>query len=142
MEQVLYLVVVFLSLTEDSVQLEDNKIPSLCAGHPGIPGAPGNHGNQGLPGRDGRDGRDGAAGIPGEKGEFGHPGKRTSLRAGGSFQPFLLALQIICYMATMLLAPKGPSMPRGGVQHACLGRFAKNESTTWCINTSQDPLAC
>ncbi|CAI5795294.1 C1q tumor necrosis factor-related 5 [Podarcis lilfordi] len=74
MEHAVYLFLFLLTLTTHSVQIEDNKIPSLCAGHPGIPGTPGIHGNQGLPGRDGRDGRDGAAGMPGEKGEVGQPG--------------------------------------------------------------------
>ncbi|XP_034995610.1 complement C1q tumor necrosis factor-related protein 5 [Zootoca vivipara] len=74
MEYTVYLFLFLLTLTTDSVQIEDNKIPNLCAGHPGIPGTPGIHGNQGLPGRDGRDGRDGAAGMPGEKGEVGQAG--------------------------------------------------------------------
>ncbi|CAM9822430.1 unnamed protein product, partial [Bubo scandiacus] len=64
----------FLGLITGSLQIEDNKIPGLCSGQPGIPGTPGMHGGQGLPGRDGRDGRDGAMGMPGEKGEMGPPG--------------------------------------------------------------------
>ncbi|KAM7082871.1 LOW QUALITY PROTEIN: complement C1q tumor necrosis factor-related protein 5 [Ciconia maguari] len=63
-----------LGLITSSLQIEDNKIPGLCSGQPGIPGTPGLHGGQGLPGRDGRDGRDGAMGMPGEKGEMGPPG--------------------------------------------------------------------
>ncbi|XP_063274040.1 complement C1q tumor necrosis factor-related protein 5 [Prinia subflava] len=63
-----------LGLITRSLQIEDNKIPGLCSGQPGIPGTPGLHGGQGLPGRDGRDGRDGATGMPGEKGEMGPPG--------------------------------------------------------------------
>ncbi|NWQ78774.1 C1QT5 protein, partial [Columbina picui] len=63
-----------LGLVTSSLQIEDNKIPGLCSGQPGIPGTPGLHGGQGLPGRDGRDGRDGAMGMPGEKGEMGPPG--------------------------------------------------------------------
>ncbi|NWY52205.1 C1QT5 protein, partial [Chionis minor] len=63
-----------LGLIASSLQIEDNKIPGLCSGQPGIPGTPGLHGGQGLPGRDGRDGRDGAMGMPGEKGEMGPPG--------------------------------------------------------------------
>ncbi|NXI34850.1 C1QT5 protein, partial [Galbula dea] len=63
-----------LGLITSSLQIEDNKIPGLCSGQPGIPGTPGLHGGQGLPGRDGRDGRDGAIGMPGEKGEMGPPG--------------------------------------------------------------------
>ncbi|XP_025030781.1 complement C1q tumor necrosis factor-related protein 5 isoform X1 [Python bivittatus] len=74
MEQTLLLFLLFLALAKEAAQLENNKIPSLCAGQPGLPGTPGTHGNQGLPGRDGRDGRDGAAGLQGEKGEVGHPG--------------------------------------------------------------------
>lgn len=65
-----------------SLQIEDNKIPGLCSGQPGIPGTPGLHGAQGLPGRDGRDGRDGAMGMPGEKGEMGPPGKKGDISAG------------------------------------------------------------
>ncbi|XP_039352224.1 complement C1q tumor necrosis factor-related protein 5 isoform X2 [Mauremys reevesii] len=71
MKQLLFL---FLGLIASSIQIEDNKIPSLCSGQHGIPGTPGVHGSQGLPGRDGRDGRDGAAGMQGEKGEIGQPG--------------------------------------------------------------------
>ncbi|XP_030920307.1 complement C1q tumor necrosis factor-related protein 5 [Geospiza fortis] len=63
-----------LGLISRSLQIEDNKIPGLCSGQPGIPGTPGLHGGQGLPGRDGRDGRDGAMGMPGEKGDMGPPG--------------------------------------------------------------------
>ncbi|XP_005988166.1 complement C1q tumor necrosis factor-related protein 5 [Latimeria chalumnae] len=63
-----------LVLVCSSTQIEDNKIPSLCSGQPGIPGSPGAHGNPGLPGRDGRDGRDGMSGLKGEKGELGLPG--------------------------------------------------------------------
>uniref|UniRef100_H0YQ39 C1q and TNF related 5 n=1 Tax=Taeniopygia guttata TaxID=59729 RepID=H0YQ39_TAEGU len=63
-----------LGLITRSLQIEDNKIPGLCSGQPGIPGTPGLHGGQGLPGRDGRDGRDGATGMPGQKGEMGPPG--------------------------------------------------------------------
>uniref|UniRef100_A0A663E9N6 C1q and TNF related 5 n=1 Tax=Aquila chrysaetos chrysaetos TaxID=223781 RepID=A0A663E9N6_AQUCH len=63
-----------LGFITSSLQIEDNKIPGLCSGQPGIPGTPGLHGAQGLPGRDGRDGRDGAMGMPGEKGEMGPPG--------------------------------------------------------------------
>ncbi|XP_052642492.1 complement C1q tumor necrosis factor-related protein 5 [Harpia harpyja] len=63
-----------LGFITSSLQIEDNKIPGLCSGQPGIPGTPGLHGAQGLPGRDGRDGRDGAIGMPGEKGEMGPPG--------------------------------------------------------------------
>ncbi|KAH0623308.1 hypothetical protein JD844_031502 [Phrynosoma platyrhinos] len=74
MEHQLCLFLFFLTLAEDALQIEDNKIPGLCAGQPGIPGTPGLHGTQGLPGRDGRDGRDGAAGMQGEKGEPGQPG--------------------------------------------------------------------
>ncbi|NWZ25072.1 C1QT5 protein, partial [Asarcornis scutulata] len=70
----LLLLLLLLLLVGSSVQLEDNKIPRLCSGQPGIPGTPGLHGGQGLPGRDGRDGRDGAVGLPGEKGEMGPPG--------------------------------------------------------------------
>ncbi|KAI6073193.1 Complement C1q tumor necrosis factor-related protein 5 [Aix galericulata] len=69
------LLLLLLGAVGSSVQLEDNKIPRLCSGQPGIPGTPGLHGGQGLPGRDGRDGRDGAVGLPGEKGEMGPPGK-------------------------------------------------------------------
>ncbi|XP_036393397.1 complement C1q tumor necrosis factor-related protein 5-like [Megalops cyprinoides] len=61
-------------LINSTNQLEDNKIPSLCTGHPGIPGSPGPHGSPGQPGRDGRDGRDAAPGQKGEKGERGEPG--------------------------------------------------------------------
>uniref|UniRef100_A0A8C9MYN3 C1q and TNF related 5 n=1 Tax=Serinus canaria TaxID=9135 RepID=A0A8C9MYN3_SERCA len=61
-------------LLEGLGAIEDNKIPGLCSGQPGIPGTPGLHGGQGLPGRDGRDGRDGAMGMPGEKGDMGPPG--------------------------------------------------------------------
>lgn len=75
MKQLLFL----FGLIASSIQIEDNKIPSLCSGQPGIPGTPGSHGSQGLPGRDGRDGRDGVAGTQGEKGEIGQPGKETSL---------------------------------------------------------------
>ncbi|XP_036380969.1 complement C1q tumor necrosis factor-related protein 5-like [Megalops cyprinoides] len=57
-----------------SNQLEDNKIPSLCSGQPGIPGAPGAHGSPGQPGRDGRDGRDAMPAEKGEKGLRGEPG--------------------------------------------------------------------
>ncbi|KAM3830863.1 complement C1q tumor necrosis factor-related protein 5 isoform 1-T2 [Vipera latastei] len=74
MEQTLSRFLFFLALAKEAAPLEDNKIPSLCAGQPGLPGTPGTHGHQGLPGRDGRDGRDGAAGLQGEKGEIGHPG--------------------------------------------------------------------
>ncbi|NWZ33768.1 C1QT5 protein, partial [Brachypodius atriceps] len=63
-----------LGIIPRSLQIEDNKIPGLCSGQPGIPGTPGLHGGQGLPGRDGRDGRDGATGMPGEKGDMGPPG--------------------------------------------------------------------
>uniref|UniRef100_A0A8C3CJF6 C1q and TNF related 5 n=1 Tax=Cairina moschata TaxID=8855 RepID=A0A8C3CJF6_CAIMO len=70
----LLLLLLLLGAVGSSVQLEDNKIPRLCSGQPGIPGTPGLHGGQGLPGRDGRDGRDGAVGLPGEKGEMGPPG--------------------------------------------------------------------
>lgn len=70
----LLLLLLLLGLLGSSVQIEDNKIPRLCSGQPGIPGTPGLHGGQGLPGRDGRDGRDGAMGMPGEKGEMGPPG--------------------------------------------------------------------
>nr|XP_009940575.1 PREDICTED: complement C1q tumor necrosis factor-related protein 5 [Opisthocomus hoazin] len=69
----LFLPFLFWLITSSS-QIEDNKIPGLCSGQPGIPGTPGLHGGQGLPGRDGRDGRDGAMGMPGEKGEMGPPG--------------------------------------------------------------------
>lgn len=72
----------FLGLITSSLQIEDNKIPGLCSGQPGIPGTPGLHGGQGLPGRDGRDGRDGAMGMPGEKGEMGPPGKKGDIPAG------------------------------------------------------------
>lgn len=65
---------VLLPLATLCFQTEDNKIPSLCTGQPGIPGSPGAHGNPGLPGRDGRDGRDGMVGLPGEKGEPGAEG--------------------------------------------------------------------
>ncbi|KAI7800701.1 complement C1q tumor necrosis factor-related protein 5 isoform X1 [Triplophysa rosa] len=58
-----------------SNSLEDNKIPSLCTGSPGIPGSPGLHGSPGQPGRDGRDGRDSPPGENGEKGERGEPGQ-------------------------------------------------------------------
>ncbi|KPP71604.1 complement C1q tumor necrosis factor-related protein 5-like [Scleropages formosus] len=64
----------FFLLINSSKQLEDNKIPSLCSGQPGIPGSPGAHGSPGLPGRDGRDGRDAAPGAKGDKGEIGEPG--------------------------------------------------------------------
>ena len=70
-----------LGLITSSSQIEDNKIPGLCSGQPGIPGTPGLHGGQGLPGRDGRDGRDGAMGMPGEKGEIGPPGKKEDIPA-------------------------------------------------------------
>ncbi|KFO85164.1 Complement C1q tumor necrosis factor-related protein 5, partial [Buceros rhinoceros silvestris] len=70
-----------LGLITSSLQIEDNKIPGLCSGQPGIPGTPGLHGSQGLPGRDGRDGRDGAMGLPGEKGEMGPPGKKGNFTA-------------------------------------------------------------
>lgn len=73
----------FLALAKEAAPLEDNKIPSLCAGQPGLPGTPGTHGHQGLPGRDGRDGRDGAAGLQGEKGEIGHPGKKSDGKSLG-----------------------------------------------------------
>lgn len=66
---------VLLGMIAGALQIEDNKIPSLCSGQPGLPGTPGVHGSQGLPGRDGRDGRDGAAGGQGDKGEMGPPGK-------------------------------------------------------------------
>lgn len=72
----------FLGFITSSLQIEDNKIPGLCSGQPGIPGTPGLHGGQGLPGRDGRDGRDGMMGMPGEKGEMGPPGKKGDLLAG------------------------------------------------------------
>ncbi|XP_006020440.1 complement C1q tumor necrosis factor-related protein 5 [Alligator sinensis] len=65
---------VLLGMIAGALQIEDNKIPSLCSGQPGLPGTPGVHGSQGLPGRDGRDGRDGAAGGQGDKGEMGPPG--------------------------------------------------------------------
>lgn len=71
-----------LGFVASSLQIEDNKIPGLCSGQPGIPGTPGLHGGQGLPGRDGRDGRDGAMGMPGEKGEMGPPGKKGDVLAG------------------------------------------------------------
>nr|QJA10302.1 C1q and tumor necrosis factor protein 5 [Hypophthalmichthys molitrix] len=58
-----------------SNSLEDNKIPSLCTGSPGIPGSPGLHGSPGQPGRDGRDGRDAQPGEKGERGERGEPGQ-------------------------------------------------------------------
>ncbi|MGH0170579.1 UNVERIFIED_CONTAM: hypothetical protein FKN15_059471 [Acipenser sinensis] len=63
-----------LLLIRSSNQIEDNKIPSLCSGQPGIPGSPGVHGTPGLPGRDGRDGRDAAPGEKGAQGESGEPG--------------------------------------------------------------------
>lgn len=59
-----------------SNSLEDNKIPSLCTGSPGIPGSPGLHGSPGQPGRDGRDGRDAQAGEKGERGDRGEPGTK------------------------------------------------------------------
>ncbi|TRZ00387.1 hypothetical protein DNTS_011850 [Danionella cerebrum] len=55
--------------------LEDNKIPSLCTGSPGIPGSPGLHGSPGQPGRDGRDGRDAQPGEKGDRGHIGEPGQ-------------------------------------------------------------------
>ncbi|KAG9328735.1 hypothetical protein JZ751_010853 [Albula glossodonta] len=61
-------------LMTSSNQLEDNKIPSLCSGQPGIPGSPGVHGSPGLPGRDGRDGRDALPAEKGAKGDRGDPG--------------------------------------------------------------------
>ncbi|XP_006642234.2 complement C1q tumor necrosis factor-related protein 5 [Lepisosteus oculatus] len=61
-------------LVSSSNQIEDNQIPSLCSGQPGIPGSPGAHGSPGLPGRDGRDGRDAAPGEKGVKGDLGEPG--------------------------------------------------------------------
>lgn len=64
----------FILLMNLSSQLEDNKIPNLCSGQPGIPGSPGVHGSPGLPGRDGRDGRDALPAEKGEKGERGEPG--------------------------------------------------------------------
>nr|XP_020650401.1 complement C1q tumor necrosis factor-related protein 5 [Pogona vitticeps] len=87
MDHTLSLFLFFLTLAEDSAQIEDNKIPSLCAGQPGLPGAPGIHGNQGLPGRDGRDGRDGAPGMPGDKGDVGTtgpPGPRGEKGSAGT----------------------------------------------------------
>lgn len=69
-----------LGLATGSAPLDDNKIPSLCPGHPGLP-ARWPPWQPGLPGRDGRDGRDGAPGAPGEKGEGGGQGKR---RLGGN----------------------------------------------------------
>ncbi|XP_051535372.1 complement C1q tumor necrosis factor-related protein 5-like isoform X1 [Myxocyprinus asiaticus] len=58
-----------------SNSLEDNQIPSLCTGSPGIPGSPGLHGSPGQPGRDGRDGRDAQPGEKGEKGDRGGSGQ-------------------------------------------------------------------
>ncbi|XP_048840300.1 complement C1q tumor necrosis factor-related protein 5 [Brienomyrus brachyistius] len=66
--------VLLVFLINSSSQLEDNKIPSLCTGQPGIPGSPGGHGSPGQPGRDGRDGRDAAPGEKGERGDRGEPG--------------------------------------------------------------------
>ncbi|KAF4104109.1 hypothetical protein G5714_015096 [Onychostoma macrolepis] len=58
-----------------SNSLEDNKIPNLCTGSPGIPGSPGLHGSPGQPGRDGRDGRDAQPGEKGDRGDRGEPGQ-------------------------------------------------------------------
>ncbi|KAG9482568.1 complement C1q tumor necrosis factor-related protein 5 [Eleutherodactylus coqui] len=66
--------IVIFSFIINTVQVEDNKIPSSCCGSPGLPGIPGTHGNTGSSGRDGRDGRDGAPGINGPKGDPGNPG--------------------------------------------------------------------
>ncbi|XP_012864958.1 PREDICTED: complement C1q tumor necrosis factor-related protein 5 [Dipodomys ordii] len=46
------LALLLLDLASGSSPLDNNKIPSLCTGHPGLPGTPGQHGGQGLPGRD------------------------------------------------------------------------------------------
>ncbi|XP_035239895.1 complement C1q tumor necrosis factor-related protein 5 [Anguilla anguilla] len=73
----------FILLMKLSNQLEDNKIPSLCSGQPGIPGSPGVHGSPGQPGRDGRDGRDSAPGEKGEKGVRGEPGVSGERGAAG-----------------------------------------------------------
>lgn len=62
-----------------SNSLEDNKIPSLCTGSPGIPGSPGLHGSPGQPGRDGRDGRDAQPGEKGERGEKGESGTKIPI---------------------------------------------------------------
>ncbi|XP_075695024.1 complement C1q tumor necrosis factor-related protein 5 [Rhinoderma darwinii] len=67
-------VVVMFFYISNSLQVEDNEIPSSCCGAPGIPGVPGTHGNAGTSGRDGRDGRDGVSGISGSKGDPGDPG--------------------------------------------------------------------
>ncbi len=61
-----------------SNSLEDNKIPSLCTGSPGIPGSPGLHGSPGQPGRDGRDGRDAQPGEKGDRGDGGEPGTKIT----------------------------------------------------------------
>ncbi|XP_018598368.1 complement C1q tumor necrosis factor-related protein 5-like isoform X2 [Scleropages formosus] len=68
------LALIFVILANVSGQHEDNHIPTLCSGQPGIPGSPGAHGSPGQPGRDGRDGRDAPPGEKGEKGERGEPG--------------------------------------------------------------------
>lgn len=68
-----------------SNSLEDNKIPSLCTGSPGIPGSPGLHGSPGQPGRDGRDGRDAQTGEKGDRGDGGEPG--TKITSSMIFSP-------------------------------------------------------
>ncbi|KAL6471056.1 hypothetical protein MHYP_G00197060 [Metynnis hypsauchen] len=69
------LVLLLVLLVHHSNPLDDNKIPSLCTGSPGIPGSPGLHGSPGQPGRDGRDGRDAQPGEKGERGDRGEPGQ-------------------------------------------------------------------
>ncbi|XP_022530971.2 complement C1q tumor necrosis factor-related protein 5 [Astyanax mexicanus] len=68
------LALLFVLLVNCSYPLDDNKIPSVCTGSPGIPGSSGLNGSPGQPGRDGRDGRDGQVGERGERGERGEPG--------------------------------------------------------------------
>ncbi|KAI2563233.1 C1QTNF5 isoform 1, partial [Pan troglodytes] len=56
------LVLLLLGLAAGSPPLDDNKIPSLCPGHPGLPGLPGPRGDPGPRGEAGPAGPTGPAG--------------------------------------------------------------------------------
>lgn len=117
----LFLLLLF-GLITSSLQIEDNKIPGLCSGQPGIPGTPGLHGGQGLPGRDGRDGRDGAMGMPGEKGEMGPPGKKGDIPTGEG--------DLLCPVGNALM-PEGESW-----------MLAQPPIAKLRVNPAKVPLSC
>ncbi len=91
-----------------SNSLEDNKIPSLCTGSPGIPGSPGLHASPGQPGRDGRDGRDAQPGEKGERGDRGEPGTKITSSMIFSPSPPIECCRDVSFFFRKLVSPWFP----------------------------------